>query len=168
MLLVGAWLLSIEGCGEKEEKTDENDKKEDSAFGYVMIFIAALTEAMIYFLVRRLKTDNHWNHVFLSYLPGAVIFTALLSKQIREITIESALSLSLFANGVIGLLGYLLRFFAISRLSPELYAPLSYFGIVMSHVYGVMFNNDSITWNKILGTLFIIAPNYYLYREKTQ
>ena len=167
LLLVGAWLLSIEEGGENNtEKTVENDKKEDNTIGYVMIFLAALTEAIIYFLVRRLKTTNHWNHVFLSYLPGAVIFTALLSKQIQAITLESALSLSLLANGAIGLLGYLLRFFAISRLPPEIYAPLSYFGPVMSHVYGVMFNNDSITWNKILGTLFIIAPNYYLYREK--
>jgi drug/metabolite transporter (DMT)-like permease len=162
LLLVGAWFLSREGEKEKEKKTEENE------FGYAMIFLAAVTEAIIYFLVRRLKTTNHWNHVFLSYLPGAVILTMLLSKQIQAITLESALSLSLLANGAIGLLGYLLRFFAISRLSPDIYAPLSYFGIVMSHVYGVMFNNDSITWNKILGTLFIIAPNYYLYREKTQ
>ena len=170
LLLVGAWLLSRE---EKEKDHKENDKenqengeKEDQSLGYLMIFLAALTEAIIYFLVRRLKTTNNWNHVFISYLPGAVAMTLLLTKQIREFTIESALSLSLFANGAIGLLGYLLRFFAISRLSPEIYAPLSYFGIVMSHVYGVVFNNDLVTWNKILGTLFIIAPNYYLYREK--
>jgi drug/metabolite transporter (DMT)-like permease len=170
LLLVGAWLLSREGEGEKNKEKDkengEKDKeKEDQSLGYAMIFLAALTEAIIYFLVRRLKTTNNWNHVFISYLPGAVAMTVLLSKQIREITIESALSLSLLANGAIGLLGYLLRFFAISRLSPEIYAPLSYFGIVMSHVYGVVFNNDVVTWNKILGTLFIIAPNYYLYRE---
>ena len=170
LLLVGAWLLSRE---EKEkdnkengEKNKEKEKNKDQSLGYTMIFLAALTEAIIYFLVRRLKTTNNWNHVFISYLPGAVAMTLLLTKQIREFTIESALSLSLFANGAIGLLGYLLRFFAISRLSPEIYAPLSYFGIVMSHVYGVVFNNDLVTWNKILGTLFIIAPNYYLYREK--
>jgi drug/metabolite transporter (DMT)-like permease len=173
LLLMGAWLLSREEGKEKEkekEKDEQNNKgngeKADQSLGYAMIFLAALTEAIIYFLVRRLKTTNNWNHVFISYLPGAVAMTVLLSKQIREITIESALSLSLFANGAIGLLGYLLRFFAISRLSPEIYAPLSYFGIVMSHVYGVVFNNDVVTWNKILGTLFIIAPNYYLYREK--
>jgi drug/metabolite transporter (DMT)-like permease len=177
LLLVGAWLLSREGEGEKKkekdkEKDKEKEKKDQSqsqsqsqSLGYAMIFLAALTEAIIYFLVRRLKTTNNWNHVFISYLPGAVAMTVLLSKQIREITLESALSLSLFANGAIGLLGYLLRFFAISRLSPEIYAPLSYFGIVMSHVYGVVFNSDVVTWNKILGTLFIIAPNYYLYRE---
>lgn len=169
LLLVGAWLLSRE---EKEKDNKENGEKnkekekKDQSLGYAMIFLAALTEAIIYFLVRRLKTTNNWNHVFISYLPGAVAMTLLLTKQIREFTIESALSLSLFANGAIGLLGYLLRFFAISRLSPEIYAPLSYFGIVMSHVYGVVFNNDVVTWNKILGTLFIIAPNYYLYREK--
>jgi drug/metabolite transporter (DMT)-like permease len=163
LLLVGAWLLSRDSKVSKNKTNRERNK--DDSLGYVMIFLAALTEAMIYFLVRRLKTDNHWNHVFLSYLPGAVILTALLSKQIREIKLESALSLSLLANGAIGLLGYLLRFFAISRLSPEIYAPLSYFGIVMSHVYGLIFNDDIVTWNKILGTLFIIAPNYYLYRE---
>jgi drug/metabolite transporter (DMT)-like permease len=164
LLLVGAWLLSRESEVSKHEV--KQDKNREDSLGYVMIFLAALTEALIYFLVRRLKTDNHWNHVFLSYLPGAVMLTVLLSKQIREIKLDSALSMSLLANGAIGLLGYLLRFFAISRLSPEVYAPLSYFGIIMSHVYGVIFNNDVVTWNKILGTLFIVAPNYYLYREK--
>lgn len=153
-LVLGAWLLSMDV---------PKSKQKNKSLGYVMMFMAALTEALIYFAVRRLNTSNSWNHVFISYLFGAIGLTGMLSYT-GSIHMESALSLSLLANGVIGLLGYFLRFFAISRLSPDIYAPLSYFGIIMSHVYGVAFNGDIITWNKIIGSLCIILPNYFLYR----
>lgn len=76
--------------------------------------------------------------------------------------LNSSLSWSLGINVVIGLFGYLLRFFAISRLEPILYAPLSYFGVFMAYVYGIFIQKDTITLQKILGTLMIILPNVYL------
>ena len=51
------------------------DNKKLNMIGVVMILLAAITEAMIYFIVRKLKTSNPWNHVFISYLLGAVLFT---------------------------------------------------------------------------------------------
>jgi drug/metabolite transporter (DMT)-like permease len=130
--------------------------------GVIMIFLAAFTEALIYFVVREIKTPNNWNHLFLSYFFGAVAFTTFYFGEISKITWESTLSFSMMVNIVIGLIGYLLRFFAISRLDAAIYAPLSYFGILMSYVYGVLINGESITWQKIIGTLCILIPNYVL------
>jgi drug/metabolite transporter (DMT)-like permease len=61
---------------------------------------------------------------------------------------------------VIGLFGYLLRFFAASRLDPGIYAPLSYVGIVMSYLYGFVFSGEPVTWVKLVGTALIIAGAY--------
>ena len=130
--------------------------------GIIMIFLAALTEAFIYFIVLNLKTNNNWNHIFISYFLAAILFSGFFIQEIKNISINSVLSISLFGNMIIGLIGYYLRFFAISRLDTTLYAPLSYFGIVMAYFYGIIFNNDILTWQKVFGTGCIVLPNIYL------
>jgi multidrug transporter EmrE-like cation transporter len=37
-----------------------------------------------------------------------------------------------------------------------MFAILSYFGIIMSYVYGIAFNNELLTLPKVLGTLCVI------------
>jgi drug/metabolite transporter (DMT)-like permease len=138
-----------------------SDVKENFMYeGVLMILLAALTEAMIYFLVRRIKTDNHWNHMFLSYGLGAILLFVWSFQDIINPTFSTAIfSVSMGINMVIGLLGYLLRFYAMTRLDTTLYSSLSYFGIFMSYVYGVVFGGDTITPMKIIGTLLVLVPN---------
>ena len=124
--------------------------------GYIMIALAAITEAIIYFIVRSIKTTNNWNHLFLSYFAGTFLFSFIGLKDIAKITLTSKLSISLLINAIIGLCGYLLRFYAATRLSPVIYAPLSYIGIIMAYVYGFVFNREQITIQKIIGTICIL------------
>jgi drug/metabolite transporter (DMT)-like permease len=125
--------------------------------GYIMIALAAFTEAIIYFIVRSIKTTNNWNHLFLSYFAGTFLFTFIGFSEIMKMTVSSNLSMSLIINAVIGLCGYLLRFYAATRLAPTIYAPLSYVGIVMAYVYGFLFNGERIPSQKIIGTVCILA-----------
>jgi len=74
---------------------------------------------------------------------------------------KARVGLAIIINGIIGTVGYFLRFFASYRLEPEVYAPLSYFGVVMSYVYGISFDNESLNWKKVLGTVSILASNYF-------
>ena len=153
----------------EKEKKEEDEKKENENFNYglIMILFAALTEALIYFLVRRIKTTNHWNHVFISYFLGAVLMTVYSIYNFKDTAsgLESAdkgrVGLAVIINGIIGTVGYFLRFFASYRLEPEVYAPLSYFGVVMSYVYGIAFDNELLNWKKVLGTVSILASNYF-------
>jgi drug/metabolite transporter (DMT)-like permease len=66
-------------------------------------------------------------------------------------------------NLVIGLFGYLLRFYAIRNLDTVIYSPLSYFGVIMAYVYGVLFQQEVITWQKILGSVLILVPNFFVF-----
>lgn len=146
----------------KDEAKDET--KENFNYGLIMILLAALTEALIYFLVRRIKTTNNWNHVFISYFLGAVLMTAYSIYNYADISLgldKARVGLAIIINGIIGTVGYFLRFFASYRLEPEVYAPLSYFGVVMSYVYGISFDNESLNWKKVLGTVSILASNYF-------
>ena len=160
--------LALFMYGNKEEGTSnegtgkEYAGKEDFNYGLAMILLAALTEAFIYFLIRRIPTSNHWNHVFIAYFLGAVLTSGTMffteeSNGINDIRVL----LSMVINGIIGSVGYFLRFFASYRLEPEVYAPLSYFGVVMSYVYGILFNNEKLNISKVLGTVSILASNYF-------
>jgi len=149
---------SINPDGEKESNKKESfDNTPSFPYeGYIMIALAAITEAIIYFIVRSIKTTNNWNHLFLSYFAGTFLFSFIGLKDIAKITLTSTLSISLFINAIIGLCGYLLRFYATTRLSPAIYAPLSYVGIIMAYVYGFIFNQEQITMQKVIGTLCIL------------
>ena len=175
LVLIGLALFIYGNYAEKEdskkddaEKEDsKKDKKENFNYGLIMILLAALTEAFIYFLVRRIKTPNNWNHVFISYFLGAVLMTAYMVYNYKDA--ESGLDaadkgrvgIAVITNGIIGTLGYFLRFFASYRLEPDIYAPLSYFGVVMSYVYGIAFDNETLNWKKVLGTISILTSNYF-------
>lgn len=175
LVILGLAFFIYGNYAEKKEsdKSDEDkDSKKDESkeifnYGLVMILLAALTEAFIYFLVRRIKTPNNWNHVFISYFLGAVLLTAYMVYNYKdaESGLDSAdksrVGIAVITNGVIGTLGYFLRFFASYRLEPEVYAPLSYFGVIMSYVYGIAFDNELLNWKKVLGTVSILASNYF-------
>ena len=129
--------------------------------GVIMILLAAFTESVIYFLVRDIKTLNNWNHIFISYFLGAIVLSGLFYDKIAAMNLTGRLSMSLGINSVIGLTGYLLRFYAVSRLDTMIYAPLSYFGIVMSFIYGFI-NGDVFTIQKMIGASLIIIANLFL------
>lgn len=131
-------------------------------YGLAMILLAALTEALIYFMVRRIKTDNHWNHVFLSYMMGFIVISGYLFGSGNNFgkTMLPRMSLAIGLNGFIGSVAYFLRFFAASNLAASIFAPLAYFGMVMSYVYGIVFNQETLSWEKVGGTLCILAANW--------
>jgi drug/metabolite transporter (DMT)-like permease len=159
LVLIG---LAMFIYGNEPETNQQEQKPVDFNYGTIMILLAALTEALIYFLIKRIPTTNHWNHVFIAYFLGAAFMSGYIinigeTGAINDIKVLA----SVIINGIIGSLGYFLRFFASFRLSPEVYAPLSYFGVVMSYVYGILFNNEQLTIPKTLGTLSILASNYF-------
>ena len=155
---------SIENLEQKDEKTPKKQEKQekDVMFSIIMIILAGFTEALLYFIVRKIKTPNNWNHLFISYAFGAMVLSGSVLNKINTVSLNGLLSSSFILNIVIGLFGYLLRFYATTRLEPAIYAPLSYFGIVMSYVYGIIFNKDVITMKKVIGTLLVIIPNLYI------
>jgi drug/metabolite transporter (DMT)-like permease len=170
LALVGVYLLSskridfdsITNNTKNESFGESKETKESKIKGLIMILLAAFTEAVIYFLVRDIKTTNNWNHIFISYFLGAVMLSGYMIGDIAKIELNSRLSLSLIINSLIGLVGYLLRFYAVSNLETIIYAPLSYFGIVMSFVYGIFINGDTLDLQKIVGACLIIFSNLWL------
>ncbi len=162
-------------------KNEEEDKTlpfhQTFGFGIIMILLAAFTEALIYFLVKRVKTENHWNHLFISYFLGALIMTLYMvyryymdkeeedKVQKEETTMNQRIWIALALNGILGAVGYYLRFYANYRLDSQIYAILSYVGIIMAYVYGIAFNQEVLTQYKVFGTVCIILANVMILRK---
>lgn len=183
--IIGIILLANSGEDNKNESYEnKEDKVGNNIFskknikehfpyeGVVMIILAALTEAIIYFLVRDIKTLNNWNHLFISYGLGAIILSIYFSRDLIELKYSESqsgttktLSISLIINAIIGLFGYLLRFYAVSRLETKTYSALSYIGILMAYIYGVIINKDKLTMQKIIGSILILIPNIKLLKN---
>jgi drug/metabolite transporter (DMT)-like permease len=170
LVLAGLALFIYSNFSEGANEGFESNITPNFTYGLAMILLAALTEAFIYFLIRRVKTSNHWNHVFISYLLGAVLMTAYVvyteymtpnHKASLEASDKSRVVIAVLANGFIGSVGYFLRFFSSYQLDAAIYAPLSYFGVVMSYVYGILFNNETLSVSKVAGTACILASNYF-------
>lgn len=134
-----------------------------NGYGIMMIMLAALTEALIYFVVRGIRASN-WHHIFISYIWGAIFLTIYYWNQLH--LENTTLSFSLLLNGIIGAAGYWLRFYSMGQLRPLVYSLLSYVGIVMSFVYGWWFNQEEFTIYKLLGVICILIPNVYLLSKK--
>jgi drug/metabolite transporter (DMT)-like permease len=130
----------------------------ESAYGAAMVGLAALTEALIYFIVLKIPSPNSWNHIFLSYFAGAFLLSFLNTGPIADLSTTTLLGLG--GNAVLGLGGYYLRFYSMSRLPVVQYALLSNVGIVMSYVYGYGFNGEIPTVGQMVGALAIMAACY--------
>lgn len=171
LMILGLAFFIYDNFSSKEAMSVDDKKSTEPmnfTYGITMIILAALTEAFIYFLVRRVKTDNHWNHVFISYFLGAVFMTLYISNEnqfsiakIFKSLNNTRVGVAAALNGLIGSVGYFLRFFASYRLDAGIYSVLSYFGIIMSYIYGMAFNAEKLTWPKVAGTISIIGANYF-------
>jgi len=157
---------------------DHQEHNKKFTYGVLGILGATISEAMIYFIVKRLNHNNHnqWTTLFIAYFIPALVVTLILivtKKIIPQKTTPPTpptqiptknhnLLILLVGNAIIGALGYYLRFYTITRLPSSLYGVLSYFGIVMAYVYGALLNKDKITFPKVLGSLIIIISSLFI------
>jgi drug/metabolite transporter (DMT)-like permease len=151
------------------DKTKEKSKKNNKfIFGLIAIIIAAMTEAGIYFNVKKINYKNNMNIVFLAYgIP--LIIMILLNKKIKKfitkITEKKEDNLEvknknlikiLLLNGIIGVLGYYIRFYLTNRMNVKLFSILSYSGIIFSIIYSKIFRNENMSVKKLIGIILIL------------
>lgn len=163
--LLGLILVSVDLKNPKKDLENLTKVK-----GIFYLFIALITEVMIYYAVKNIKGKNQWNSLFYSYFPALVVYSIYYYLRIykkKDDNIEEDTQKSKYLiygiiafNIIVGLAGYYLRFYTIKKLPTKLYSVLSYFGIIMSYVYGVVLEGQKISIQQIIGTLLIIYSNY--------
>lgn len=168
---------------------DIQDKKMDNIYEYSKgIFYmlgSAITEALIYFSVLKLDTQNNWNHMFISYFFGLLLLLTVYiyqknkdkekedNKNYKEKNKEEfqlknlneIKNVNIFAlvfNIVVIVFGFYLRYYSITRIDSKLYAILTYLGILFTYISSYLINQEEINMYNISGSLIIIFSNLYL------
>ena len=171
LAFIGVLLLNYSHYDSQKNSDSAKIDSKKITMGVIYILLAACTEALMYFYVRRIKTDNNWNQMFFSSYLGAFLLSVFLFIKNKDKNDDSN-NKELFTNNLskmtllnifIGSMGYYLRFYATYRLDPLFYSMLSYFGIFMAFIYGIIFNKEKITFTKIIGAACIIISNISLY-----
>lgn len=172
LAFIGVLLLNYSHYDNQKNSDSGKIDSKKITMGVIYILLAAFTEALMYFYVRRIKTDNNWNQMFFSSYLGAFLLSVFLFIKKNNDKNDDSNNKELFANNLskmtllnifIGSMGYYLRFYATYRLDPLFYSMLSYFGIFMAFIYGIIFNKEKITFTKIIDAACIIISNISLY-----
>ena len=171
LAFIGVLLLNYSHYDSQKNSDSAKIDSKKITMGVIYILLAAFTETLMYFYVRRIKTDNNWNQMFFSSYLGAFLLSVFLFIKNKDKN-DDLNNKELFTNNLskmtllnifIGSMGYYLRFYATYRLDPLFYSMLSYFGIFMAFIYGIIFNKEKITFTKIIGAACIIISNISLY-----
>ncbi len=132
-LAIGLVLLSLVGVYLVTKK-EEDDKNPLDWQGILAGLGAALTESLMYFVVRT-KSPNPFYSILQLY-PGGL------------------LPLILF-NALVGFAGYALRFYAIPKVSTIVFSLLTFFGVIASFGWGYLFAEETASTSAMLGALLI-------------
>ena len=147
--LFGVYLVSI------NTKDEDDDKKQIHLQGVVAALMAAVTESLIYLIVR-VKSPSPSFSILQLYPGGLLLLLAGLLYTGESIDFSWAhwKPLLLF-NGLIGFVGYFLRFYTIPRVETIVFTLLSLIGVVASYIWGFGFLKEVPTSMGVLGSLLI-------------
>jgi drug/metabolite transporter (DMT)-like permease len=132
--------------------------------GIISVLIAAVTESLIYIFYKN-KTDiGPFNMLFSMCFTGSIILAVVWffshQKQRPSVNNPSLYSKLILANIILGVGGYLLRFYSVHLVTTEWFSILSYVGIIFGYLYGWIFYRETISWTKLIGTLMIFFAAY--------
>ncbi len=167
--LIGAGLVAFSRTPEEKEAG-----KEINWTGVAAALGAALTETLLFLIVKTAKGETPFFSVHQIYLGGLPILLAYLTyKYFNQPTINpkdvdgktsgpvdwswSTWIPLLAFNGFLGFTGYVLRFWSIPRLSTLLYSMLSMFGVLAAFTWGHFLADEPIQGQGLLGATVLTA-----------
>ena len=153
-LAFGLVLVSLVGVYFVTKK-EEDDKNPLDWQGILAGLGAALTESLMYFVVRT-KSPNPFYSILQLYPGGLVPLIAGIFLQKAPISTEGSVWLPLILfNAIVGFSGYALRFYAVPKVSTIVFSLLSFFGVIASFGWGYLFAEETATQSAIFGALMI-------------
>ena len=135
--------------------------------GIVAGIVSALTESIIYFMVKDNPISvSPFIQLLKTYLLGGILSIIYLIQNLTQNTSTVLnyhywITLILF-NAIIGFIGYLLRFIMIPRLSTLLFNSLIFTGVIFSYIWGYILSHEPLTYNNLSGTLLILMSIFLI------
>ena len=143
----------------------------NTTIGIIAGVISALTESIIYFMVKDNPISvSPFIQLLKTYLFGGIVSVIYLIQNLTTTTntpnntnlgYHYWITLILF-NAIIGFGGYLLRFIMITHLSTLLFNSLIFTGVIFSYIWGYILSKESITYSNLSGTLLILMSIFLI------
>ncbi len=153
-LAIGLVLASLVGVYFVTKK-EESDKNPMDWQGILAGLGAALTESLMYFVVRT-KSPNPFFSILQLYPGGLVPLLAGIFLQKAPISTEGSVWLPLILfNALVGFAGYALRFYAIPKVTTIVFSLLTFFGVIASFGWGYVFAQETASPSALFGALMI-------------
>ena len=152
LALVGVYLLSKE-----KEKPEQKEGFSETNWtrGLIAIFIAALTETLIFIIAKVAPSASNAFYPMLQLYVGAFfLWIGVLGAKAQMPDWSAAGPLLLF-NTFIGFLGYAMRFYAIPLLPTAVFSILSFIGVVTAYGWGNLFVGEVPSLEAFLGAILI-------------
>lgn len=153
----GAYLIAMSHLSPSGEKEKGNNDKKDQIIGIAAALIAAITEAMIYFLVR--NTKDPFVNMYRLYPPGLIlllVYGIFNRNDVKKEFEYNEIAKLLFFNIAVAFVGYMMRFISIPLISPLVFSILSFVGIMSSFVWGILINKETPTKKGVIGSILIV------------
>ena len=151
---VGLVFLSLVGVYFVTKK-DDTDIKQLDWKGIAAGLGAALTESLMYFVVRT-KSPNPFYSILQLYPGGLVPLVAGIFLEKAPISLEGSVWLPLVLfNAFVGFIGYSLRFYAVPKVKTIVFSLLSFFGVLASFGWGYLFAQETASSSALFGALLI-------------
>jgi drug/metabolite transporter (DMT)-like permease len=139
--------------------------------GIILIILAAVTESLLYLFVKTTDLgDNPWTPVLATYGLAAILYGIYYlynnSGKLKETYDKNKKELIyiVLANMFIGTLGYGFRFMSIPKVEPVIFSMLSYTGVFMAIIYGLLFRLEIMSIRKII-SLFILFVSLIIFQR---
>ncbi len=132
-----------------------------------MLFSAILFSITAVIFKKELVNYSRTETIFYQNLVGAFVFLPFLFINTPLPTALQAGVASLYGF-LIGIVAFVLFFFALRRLKMSHYALFTYWEVIAAIFFGVVFFQEAITLNMILGGGLILATGILLKKQKTQ
>ena len=156
---------SLEPSQNENENQNQNENSlnqilniKNKNIGFVAGIVSALTESIIYFMVKDdIVSASPFIQLLKTYLLGGILSIIYLIKNLNSIDLDYHywITIILF-NSIIGFLGYLFRFIMIPRLSTLLFNSLIFIGVIFSYLWGYILSKEPITYSNLSGTVLIL------------
>lgn len=136
--------------------------KQNHTIGVISGILAALTETIIFILVRSKKASPYYivNHLYPAGLVALIIYSIFNKNIVDTSSINWAKLLGF--NALLGFTGYIARFYAIPKIPIIVFSLLSFFGVAFGYLWGILFTGDTPTIKAIIGGTLIAGSTSLL------
>ena len=157
LLLAFVGVLLVSYAENTEEKETSGGTEKNTLYGISMALLSAMTETMIFLLVKTSTLQNPFVNILQLYPIGFLALALYASTEGFQDVKGSPFQLAqiIAFNMFIGFVGYSLRFYSIPRLSTVIFSILTFIGVAAGYGWGRIFASESPSLTALLGAACI-------------